>query len=271
MTARRIVLRLLQPADAGDRASRIVDIILLSAILVSVGGLVLGTVPELHARYGMAFRAVELVTVSIFVVEYLLRLWCCVEIPGHARPVTGRIRFALRPMPLIDLAAILPSVLMIAGFDLRALRLARVLRIAVAGKFGRYSRSLRLLVQAFVRQRDELIMSLFILAGLLIVSSTVVYYAEHGAQPDSFSSIPATMWWAIATLTTVGYGDMYPITPLGRVFGAVSAILGIGMFALPTGLLAAGFAATLEEDAQQRRDESGACPTCGRSVESQAI
>ncbi|MDH7569498.1 MAG: ion transporter [Armatimonadota bacterium] len=242
---------------------------LMALILLNVLAVALETVEGLHARYGGLFDAFELFSVIVFTVEYLLRLWVCVCEPRFRHPLWGRLRFALTPMALVDLAAILPFYLPMVVSDLRFLRVARLFRLARLLKMGRYSEAMQTLAVVINSRREGLLVTGFTLAILCVLASGLIYFAEHDAQPAAFSSIPQSMWWTVVTLTTVGYGDVYPITPLGRLLAAVIAILGIGMFALPAGLLASGF---IEEVQRQRRDEAqkappAVCPHCGKPLD----
>ncbi|MAE63994.1 MAG: potassium channel protein, partial [Phycisphaeraceae bacterium] len=160
------------------------------------------------------------------------------------------------------LAAILPFYLPTTAMDARSLRAVRLVRVLRILKLARYSDALRTFGRVFVAQKEPLGLTVFLLMLLLVMSASFMYYAEREAQPEVFSSIPATMWWAVATLSTVGYGDTFPVTEWGRVLGSIIAFLGIGMFALPTGILGAGF---IEE--YQGRRESKTCPHCGKQIE----
>jgi voltage-gated potassium channel len=164
-------------------------------------------------------------------------------------------------MAIIDLVAILPFYLPLVGIDLRSLRVLRLLRILRIAKVGRYYSSLNLIKHVFQAKKEELVLTSAMMGLLLVVSSSLLYYCESAVQPDAFSSIPATMWWAVATLTTVGYGDMYPVTLLGRLLAGTIAILGIGMFALPTGILGAGFVEAIQK---QKKELVQRCPHCGK-------
>jgi voltage-gated potassium channel len=170
--------------------------------------------------------------------------------------VRGRVRFVLSPMALVDLLSILPLLIPALGIDLRSARVLRLFRVVRVAKLARYSRTLRLFGHVFRERAPELVVVLALLATLLLLTSSLMYYAENAAQPDVFSSIPATLWWAIATLTTVGYGDVYPVTGLGKLLAGVICVLGIGMFALPTSILGAAFSRQLEEAPRR-------CPHCG--------
>lgn len=238
---RPTVSRWLGPPAPGDHASRVINGIILLVILINVGALVVETLPGWTDRYGRIFFWVEWGSVIVFSVEYVLRLWSVVERKGYERPWSGRLRFALRPMMLIDLLAVLPAYLPLLGLDLRVLRVLRLMRVFRVLKVARYSQALQVMGEVLEKKREQLLITLSGLAILLLIASCLMYYAEHDHQPEKFSSIPATMWWAVATVTTVGYGDVYPITPIGRLIASVIAILGIGLFALPAGIIASGF------------------------------
>ena len=221
---------------------------LLILILANVAAVVLETVTPIEARYGAYFHAFEIFSVSIFAVEYALRLWCCTQSP-HERfrhPLHGRLRYARTPMAAVDLIAVLPGVALLFGADLGALRIVRILRIF---KLLRYSAATAMLGRVLYNERKGLFGGVIVFLVLLLLASTVAYFAEREAQPKAFGSIPDAMWWAMAALTTVGYGDVTPITTLGRVIGGFVTLLGIGVIALPTAILAGGF---VEES--KRRD-----------------
>lgn len=173
----------------------------------------------------------------------------------------GRLRWALRPLSLVDLVGIVPFVATLGTADLRTLRALRLLRLVLLLKLGRYLAALTALQRVVYAKRAELVMSSALTSVLLMVASSIMYFAEYEAQPDKFSSIPASMWWAVSTLTTVGYGDVYPVTVLGRVAGGCLALLGIGLFALPTAILGSG----LVEAVQSARPAAG-CPHCGKPL-----
>ena len=253
---------------------RIVDIGIISLILLNIIALVLETVEPIYNYNRAAFEIFEDISLVLFTIEYAVRLWAITAESRFSHPVTGRIRFVFTPLALIDLLAILPFFLPLFGVDMRFVRVVRVLRIFRVIKLARYSRALRLLGQVVAERKEELISIFFVLLTLLVISSSLMYFAEHDDQPEVFTSIPATMWWSIVTLTTVGYGDAFPITALGQTIAAIIAILGIGMFALPAGLLGAGFAEELEkrrtgEHASENKDEGSPrrCRHCGELVD----
>jgi voltage-gated potassium channel len=217
--------------------------------VITLTAVVIETVDEIYLEHEIYFLAFEIVSVAIFSAEYLTRVWVCVEntIEGYHHPIRGRLRYVLTVMALIDLISILPFFL---GFffaaDLRFMRVFRLLRLL---KLTRYSPAIETFGAVISSQRRPLTATLVIILMLLIFSSSVVFLFEHVAQPEKFGSIPQAMWWSVATLTTVGYGDVTPITIGGRIFGGFIMILGLGMFALPAGILASGFATEF-----QRRD-----------------
>ncbi|MFN7951358.1 MAG: ion transporter [bacterium] len=232
---------------------------LMMLIGLNVAAAVIGTVGSVYRMAPVAFDRFEVVSVAIFSAEYLVRIWSCVEDPRWSSPVAGRIRFALSPMALLDLTAILPFYLAALPLDARFVRVFRLLRTFRLARLGRYSRAMQHMAAAFRRQREQLVLTFAVLFVLLILAASLMYHAESEAQPEVFTSIPASMWWAVMTLTTVGYGDTYPVTDLGKLVASVIAVLGIGFFALPAGILGAGL---IEEGIAARRKQAS-CPHCG--------
>jgi voltage-gated potassium channel len=220
-------------------AGRIVNIFLVTLIVANGIAFAAETVNPLYARWGPEFEAFNKFSVIVFTIEYVLRLWSSVDIPllqrlPHWR---ARLKFATRPMMIIDLLAILPWYIHdILPFDLRALRLLRLFRLL---KLVRYSPALETLKRVVAHEWRALLGALLLILMLLMASSTVMYFLERSAQPQQFGSIPASAWWALETLTTVGYGDVTPATPLGKIFGVM--LLGLCTFALPVAILATGF------------------------------
>jgi len=257
--------RVLDVADAGDWTSRFVDVVITTLILLNVVAVILETVPSLAGRWGPYFHVFDAFSVYVFTAEYVLRMWACTSEPRYAHPVWGRMRFAAHPMIVIDLLAILPFLLHLAvPLDMRMLRVLRLIRLLRVFKLARYSTALRLMGRVLSGKKEELIVCMVVMLLLLTFAAALMYVVEHEVQPEAFGSIPAAMWWAVATLTTVGYGDVYPITALGRVVGAAMALIGIGMFAMPAGIIAQGFA----EQWQQRRatQPPTCCPNCGEPI-----
>lgn len=269
---RRRAWEILEVARPGDRMSARFDIAIRALIALNVAAVILETVPSADRAAGGLFLAFEIVSVAVFSLEYLGRVWSSVESPAYRAPLRGRLRFALTPLALIDLLAVLPSLLPMLGVDLRILRGVRLFRLFRILKLARYSRSLRAMGRVFRRSREELLITLSAILLALLVASSVMYYAEQGAQPEKFSSIPAAMWWGVVTLTTLGYGDVYPITTLGRLMGGIFALSGILLIALPTAILGASFVDEMRAgrgeapgEPLQGRPLGEPCPMCGRS------
>jgi voltage-gated potassium channel len=246
---RALRVRLYQVLEAGrtdDPLSRIFDGFMIALILANVAAAVADTVPSVDERWHSPMLAFEAVSVAIFTVEYACRLWVAPQqlSLSHLHPGLARLRYAVGPFAIIDLLAFAPFyvALFVPFVDLRFLRVFRLLRLL---KLARYSPALASLWRVIADERRALTAALLIMMALLLVASTAIYYAEHGAQPDKFASIPDAMWWALATLTTVGYGDVVPVTVLGRLVGGGVMILGLVMFALPVAIVSSGFASEI--------------------------
>ncbi|HUV66958.1 MAG TPA: ion transporter [Sedimentisphaerales bacterium] len=261
MSLRKRVDEVVTVGRPGDKLNRAFGIFIVTLIGLNVVALIAESVRSIHALWPRLFSLFELVSVIIFTVEYVARLWSCVEKPTYHKPVRGRLRFAVTPLAMVDLLAILPFYLPFTGLDLRFLRILRMMRIFRLAKLGRYSQSLQILNRVMTARKEQLLCTLFVLLLLVIIAASLLYYAENHVQPEAFSSIPAAMWWAVSTLTTVGYGDIYPMTTLGKFMASIIAVLGIGMFALPTGILGAGF---VEEVG--RNQKPAQCPHCGKEI-----
>ncbi len=248
-------------AAPGDRVSRVFDIALVTLIGLNVLALSLETVDGIYLGRERAFRVFEIFSVVAFSIEYVLRVWSVTADERYRRPVTGRLRFMATPLAIVDVLAILPFYLpMVIPLDLRFLRAVRLIRIVRLLKLGRYSRALQTIGSVLKAKREELLITAFVMFIFLLLGSAGVYHAEHELQPEVFSSLPATLWWGVTTLSTVGYGDAVPMTHVGKFIGALVALLGIGMFALPTGILGAAFV----EEMRRERRETPTCPHCGR-------
>lgn len=262
------IWKTLEVSRDGDFLSKAIDYFILSLIFLNVLAHILESVSWIYEAYGKGFAHFELFSLLVFTLEYFLRVWSCTADERYQHPLWGRLRYIRTPMALIDLIVILPFFNMVlhlwnVGFDMRVMRSLRLLRILQLAKTTRYSKSLQLLGRVIASKREELLLTTGITLILLVMSSTLMFHVEQDAQPDQFTDIPSAMWWGVATLTTVGYGDISPITPLGKVIGAVVAMLGIGLFALPAGLLGSGF---MDELDRQRSSEVIACPHCGKSI-----
>ena len=254
---------LLDPADGGTSIDKAVNGFIVGLILLNTIAVILETVESIYKSHEDIFTAIELFSVMIFTTEYLLRVWSCTLQEKYRHPIKGRLRYMLSSGALVDLLAILPFYLpLFGGKDLRFVRSLRLLRFFRFFKLGRYLNASKMISNVFKAKKEELVLSFVITIVLIVIASCVMYYAEHDAQPDKFSSIPETMWWSVATLTTVGYGDEYPITGLGKLLTACISILGIGMFALPAGILASGFS----EEFKKLKSGKSCCPHCNQDI-----
>lgn len=230
--------------DAGHNETplaRVVDIFLILLISANVTAVVFESIPEVYAAYAPYFDVFEAVSVAIFAVEYGLRVWSIVESenPRYKHSVKGRLRYMLSPLALIDLIVLLPFFLgPLIGVDLRMLRALRLLR---AFRLTRYAKSMNLLLSVLREEAPIIAAAMFVLLMMIVVAASVTYLAEHDAQPEAFASIPHALWWAVVTMTTIGYGDVVPQTLVGRLCASVIGIISVGMVALPAGILASGF------------------------------
>lgn len=249
ITLRKSVFRTLETSQGNSGLSRVVDLFLITLIAASVAAVVLESIPSVEARYASLLAAFEIITVSVFSIEYLLRLWSSVERDSASvRTATqARLRYMTSFHAIIDIVAILPFYLLVLGLtgtvDMRFLRAVRLLRVL---KLTRYSAALNMVFITFRENGRALSAAFLILLTVMLLAASGMYFFERESQPEDFGSIPAAMWWAFATLTTVGYGDVTPITVGGKVFGALITVVGIGMVALPTSILASGYTQQLK-------------------------
>lgn len=210
-------------------------------ILANVAAVALETVPTLWARYGTWFIIFDTVSVAIFTIEYCLRVWASAEnfSEKDGTPLQKRLRYMASPLAIVDLLAILPFYLgAFTSLDLRALRIFRLLRLF---KLVRYSPAITSLSRVLYLERRALSAAFLIMVGILFFSATLAHLIEQEAQPEAFGTIPGALWWALATLTTVGYGDVVPVTDAGRILGSVVMVLGFAFYAVPIGIIASGF------------------------------
>ncbi|MDD1715837.1 MAG: ion transporter [Methanolinea sp.] len=265
------VHKILEPEDRETRASAFFNVFITAVILISIAVMVLSSVKSLWIQYSLLFSAVFFFTTVVFSIEYPLRLWSCTSDPRYASPFRGRLMWALTPFALIDLFVVFPFYLNIfLGINITALVVLRVFRVF---KLIRYSDSINLIIRVVKAQKGMLITAYLVLFIALISASTLMFQIENPGQPEKFSSIPATMWWGIVTLTTVGYGDIVPVTAAGKILGGCITLLGIGIFALPAGILASGFTQELQKKMSTRRHvhterhgEVFLCPRCKSEI-----
>lgn len=237
-------------------------------IVLNVLTLILESYQELNDNYGLFFYSFEIFSVAIFTLEYLIRIWVSDKTKEDKKE---RINFAFSTLGIIDLIAIIPFYLpFIFPFDLRVVRILRLFRLLRIFKLSRYSKSLKTIQYIFKETKAELSITVFVTFVLMILSSTLMYYIEHDAQPEKFASIGDAVWWAVATLTTVGYGDVYPVTALGKILSGIIALIGIGFVALPTGIISSAFIEKIQAEKKSKKGKKsknkGSCPTCGKNI-----
>jgi voltage-gated potassium channel len=254
---------MLEKAEPGDKVSLVFDWGLIILIVLNIVAVILNSFESLRMRYADWFSLFELVSIVPFTIEYLLRIWTAdLKYPGKSR-ISSIFSFVFSALGIIDLCSILPFYLpLTTAVDLRVLRILRLAKTLRILKIGRYSPSIALIVRVLKRCRSDLLVTLFVTMMLVLLASALMYSVENQAQPEQFPDIVATTWWTIVTLTTVGYGDVYPITALGKVIGGFIALLGIGLVALPTGIISSGF---MEEI--RLRNSKRICPHCGLPID----
>jgi len=265
------VYGLIREDDENGLAANVFDGMIITLIVVNVALVILDTFDNFPASAYTAFRYVETVSVAIFTVEYLVRLWTAPLKFSEVRPLRAVRKHALSFMAIVDLLAILPFYLpFLFPVDLRVLRVIRLLRLLRLLKMNRYTTALSTIASVFRRKSAQLVSSFFVVALLMVISSVLMYTVENPVQPTIFTNAFSGLWWAVATLTTVGYGDIFPITVTGRIISAVIALLGIGLVAVPTGIISAGFVEQLQEGRRGEAMEGSYCPHCGARLDREA-
>jgi len=246
---RRIYYILEQPGES--LRGRLAHISILLLIIANVIAVILESVDEIAAAHAQFFSNFELFSVFAFSVEYFVRAWAIVEDGRYRNPLSGRLRYLLTPMAIVDLLAILPFIMAVFfNVDTRILRVFRLFRVF---KLTRHFVALEILFKVIRNEGKSLVAALFVLLVLAVLASAGMYAAERDIQPEAFGNIPRAMWWATVTLTTVGYGDVVPATDAGRFFSGIIVILGIGIAALPAGIIAGGFTRELQKRAEKFR------------------
>lgn len=249
---RRRLYRQLEPAAWPKRGLAPLNRVVVALIVLSAVVAVVETDPLVLDGNERLFRGLEWFFGSVFALEYAVRVWISGEDPRYCGGVAGRLRYMRSPAAVLDLIAVVAVLLPISGHQPLLLRLVRVLRIVRVARLGRFSQAMRRVAGALALRWHELMISVMIAFLLILVAATLLYVVEGDVQPDAFGSIPRAMWWAAVTLTTVGYGDVAPITPLGRLLAGLTCLAGIGLIAMPAGILAAAFS-----DAMRRPDAAG--------------
>jgi voltage-gated potassium channel len=237
MTLRKALSEALDPTQRLEKGLSITNRWIVALICISIGVGIAETEASLTVGYEGFYVAAHLAFFCIFLIEYIARIYAAPENPNHK----SSFAYALTLSSVLDLLVLVSFVLPFLGLEASLLRVFRAARLVRLAKMGRYSLALQMIYTAMTERKYELGVSILIAVSLMLLSSTALYFAEREAQPDMFGSIPRAMWWAIATLTTVGYGDIVPITIMGRIAAGLTAVTGIGLIALPTGILASAF------------------------------
>jgi len=249
-------------ASPDDTLSKVADYVLLILIVSNIAAVTLETIETLYDRFGLFFEAFDRFSVAVFSAEYVLRIWACTADPRYGGGIRGRPRYARSANAIIDLLAVAPSYFPATFLDARAVRTFRLFRLLRLMKVGRYTRSAQTLMHVMTAKKEELYTAIFAQLVLISVASSLMYYVEYQAQPDVFASVPHAMWWGVSTLTRVGYGDIYPITPLGKVLGSIVSITGVAFIAMPVGIIGSGFVSALHGESL----EAKFCRHCGEKL-----
>jgi hypothetical protein len=248
-TVRQKVDALMNETPTSGRLHHQLDLIFIIFIIASVAAVFLETIPSVHEPLKLEFYWFDTIAIAVFTVEYLLRLYAAPEQDPNRSGIIGRLSFIKKPTSIIDLVAIAPYYLQfIFAVDLRFIRILRVLRIL---KLTRYNTALNTFSMVLKREKRAFSAAMFITVLITILSGAIVYEFEHVAQPEKFDTMPRAMYWAVITLASVGYGDISPVTPIGQAFTMVLAILGIGIVALPAGILGSAFSDQLHQQREQ--------------------
>lgn len=260
------VFNIIQSPEDGNILSKIFDIVIITLIIINVASVIAETF-ELPLIMSKILNYVEIVSFIIFGIEYLLRLWTADLLYPDYPKYKAKLKYMFSFMAIIDLLSVLPFYIQfIIPVDLRVLRVLRMIRVFGLFKIHRYTSAISIIGQVFKSKASQLLSSMFIVSLLMIISSVIMYNVENPVQPDKFENAFSGLWWAIATLTTVGYGDIYPLTSIGKFLSAIIAILGIGLVAVPTGIISAGFM----EQTSEKNDEDEKkhfCPYCGHNID----
>lgn len=261
------IFEIVSVADEGDKVSRVFDITIIVLIIINVATIIISTFDISEAMH-LAFGYIEIVSVIIFTIEYVVRIWTADFFYPELKPTKARTKYIFSAMALIDLLAILPFYIpFIIPIDLRILRTLRIIRLFRLFKVNRYTNALNAVGDVLKKKANQLISSLLVICLLMIITSVLMYNVENPVQPDVFVNAFSGLWWSVATFTTVGYGDIYPITVVGKIISSIIAFLGIALVAVPTGIISAGFVEKISEDKKDASSDKKYCPYCGKSIE----
>lgn len=261
------IFRILEKGAHGKRLNLVFDYFIMSLIILSVISIILESIAEINMEYGFYLKAFNLFSIVIFTMEYLLRLYVSDLMYPSKNRFKSVMKFVFSPYGLIDLLAILPFYLpLMFKIDLRFLRVLRLMRFLRILKINRYDHSFKLIWDVIKEKKSELGVTGFVTFLTLLIASFLMYYVEGEEQPEQFPNVLESFWWAISTLTTVGYGDVYPVTALGKVISGIVALMGIGLVALPAGIISAGFINKVQDKKKTVNYNGYNCPHCGQDI-----
>ena len=265
MIIKQNIALLFDDEKTNSKGDKIVEIFIAGLIVVNTIAIVLESYNDINTKYAFFLNLLELFSIVVFSIEYLIRIWIADIIYPKLSSFKARLKYITSFMGLIDLISILPFYLpYLIKIDLRVFRTLRLFRLLRLLKLKRYFTSLGVIQSVVKKTKNEILVTIFLVFILLVLSSTLMYNIEKTAQPDAFQNIGEAMWWAVATLTTVGYGDIYPVTGLGKVLSAFIALLGIGIVALPTGIISSAY---IEEIRNLKTKQTKCeCPHCGKEI-----
>lgn len=265
LRVRRRLFHIMHKPVFENRVARYVNYMLALLILANCADVALETMPSMK-EYHDGYVLLDAFSLVVFLIEYALRIWVCVEQPRFSHPVLGRLNYARQPLTLID-AVVLVSMVS-GGIDLRFLRVFRLSRLLQVFHLESLDKSLNRFMHALGRRRTLLIVSVTLMLIAMYCSASIMYYAEHEAQPQKFVSIPSTLWWSVVSLSTTGYGDQFPISSVGKFFASLIIIFGTGIFALPAAIVTASVleATNTHIDTEEELAQDSLapyCPHCG--------
>jgi voltage-gated potassium channel len=244
---RNITFQLIEGSVHKSPFAKFINAFLITLIIANVVAIILESDKNLNAQYSQEFALFELISVSIFTIEYILRAWTCIESYRYKEysPIKARIRYLFSPVALIDFIAIAPFFIsLFFVVDLRYLRLLRILRLL---KLTHYFKGFNIFLTVLRKELKSITAAIMVMMFLIIIAACLMYTLENEAQPEVFGNILQSLWWAVVTMTTVGYGDVTPVTLLGKIVSTFIMLIGVGLVALPAGMLAARFGDELRE------------------------
>jgi len=262
MSIKQNVFLLFDDEKGNKRGDVFIEYFISTLIILNIVCIFLESYKNINDAYGYIFQAFEAFSIVIFTIEYAIRVWISDLMFPKLSPLKARLKYIFSFLGFIDLVSILPFYLpFFFKIDLRVVRILRLLRLLRLLKLNRHSKALRVIGQVLKKTKNDILVTVFMVFILLILASTLMYSIENDAQPEAFENIGQALWWAVATLTTVGYGDIYPITGLGKFLSGIIALLGIGIVALPTGIISSAY---IEE--VQKHKKTCVCPNCGTEI-----